>query len=279
LLKFAIAIFKGRSRMQKVTDHKRITDLVKVKMRALDIVFPRRYTMLFSDVAKEHGIDLGPEETLTDDLLDDKVVRHVEKLSDSANKAVDAIKEQDQERLQEVLEETKALREEIEELRSAVYEDALTKVYNRRWMSENYLSEDQETFQNEGMLAMIDLNDFKHVNDTYGHIIGDRVLFFIASQLRRSGGDVVRYGGDEFFVFFGQDSSKEKARLIMHNIREAIIKRKLNADGKKFNTSFSYGIAEFIRGNTMESVVQLADEEMYQDKKQIKKRLSEEMAI
>lgn len=258
--------------MKHDTEYQLVTERVKVKMRSLDVVFPRRYSMLFADVAKGLDVDLGPEAPLTNERLDDKVVGHAKQLSESATKAVDAMEEQDQARLLEVLAETKVLQAEIDELRSAVYQDTLTKVFNRRWMSENYLDA-EECLKKDGQLAMIDLNDFKYINDTFGHIIGDRVLFFIASQLRGSGGHVVRYGGDEFFVLFDGTHSKDKARLALHKIRESVIKRMLNADGKKFTTSFSYGIAEFISGNSMKSVVQLADEAMYADKVKIKERL------
>lgn len=259
--------------MKKDSRYQKVTEMVKVKMRSLDIVVPRRYSMLFSDAAKEMEIDLGPEEVMTDKQVGDKVVSHVRQLSDSAIKAVDAIEAEDRLRLRQVLEETKALQEEIEELRSAVYEDALTKVFNRRWLGEHYLRGEDERLVEEGLLVMIDLNDFKYINDTFGHVVGDRVLFFIASELKRSGGHVVRYGGDEFFVLFDESFTKKSAWSIMHDIRESIIKRMLNADGERFRTSFSYGIAEFVSGNSLRSVVQLADEEMYRDKVKIKARL------
>ncbi len=256
------------------TAFKTLTDLIKVQIESLDIVLPRRYSILFSDLAKANKIDLSGEEVINNELLDDKVVKHVEKLSDSATKAVTAIETNDAEKLQEVLTETQALREEIEQLRSAVYEDTLTKVYNRRWMEEHYLNSDKTVFVVNGMLSMIDMNDFKHINDTFGHISGDKVLFYVASQLRRSGGHVIRFGGDEFFVLFEDGITKDKANLKLHNIRELVIKKQLRSEGKTFKTSFSYGLVEFSSGDTVESVVHSADEEMYNDKIQIKSRLN-----
>lgn len=254
--------------------YKSLTDEAKVQMKKLDIVFPRRYSILFSDIAKKNNISLGPEETVTNEMIDDKVVQHVEQLSNSAEKAVDAIETNNTDKLQEVLTETKSLREEIEQLRSAVYEDVLTKVFNRRWMEENYLHSEGETLIKNGVLAMVDMNDFKYINDTFGHISGDKVLFYVASQLRRSGGQVVRFGGDEFFILFDEGVTKNTANLKIHNIRELVIKKQLKSEGKTFKTSFSYGLAEFKIGDTIESVVKAADEAMYEDKIQIKNRLA-----
>ncbi len=259
---------------ETLTAYKTLTDQVKVQIESLDVVLPRRYAILFADLAKANKIDLGNEEVVNNELLDDKVVKHVEKLSDSASKAVTAIETKDTAKLKEVLTETQALREEIEQLRSAVYEDTLTKVYNRRWMEENYLNQDKTLFAVNGLLAMIDMNDFKYINDTFGHISGDKVLFYVASQLRRSGGHVIRFGGDEFFVLFEDGITKDKANLKLHNIRELVIKKQLRAEGKTFKTSFSYGLIGFSSGDTVESVVQTADEEMYDDKIQIKSRLN-----
>lgn len=259
---------------EKLTAYKLLTDLIKSQMQTLDIVLPRRYAIIFADLAKERQIDLGPEEVITNEVLDDKVVTHVEQLSDSANKAVDAIAKKDDAKLQEVLVETQTLREEIEQLRSAVYEDTLTKVFNRRWMEENYLTHDKRSFSIDGMIAMVDMNDFKYINDTFGHISGDKVLAYVASQLRRSSGRVVRFGGDEFFVLFDADTTKESANQKLHNIRELVIKKQLRSEGKSFRTSFSYGIAKFSVGDTVEAVVGIADEAMYEDKIQIKRRIN-----
>jgi len=254
--------------------YKTLTEQVKKQMSKLDVVLPRRYYVLFTDIAKENNISLGPEETVTNETLDDKVVQHVEQLNNSANKAVDAIETKNVDKLQEVLQETKALREEIEQLRSAVYKDSLTKVFNRRWMEENYLHETTETFMKDGILALVDMNDFKYINDHFGHVSGDKVLFYVASQLRRTGGQVVRFGGDEFFVLFDDGTTTDKANQKMHNVRELVIKKLLKAEGKTFKTSFSYGLAEFTRGDIVNSVVQVADEAMYDDKILIKNRLA-----
>lgn len=258
--------------------YKSLTEQVKKQMSKLDVVLPRRYYVLFTDIAKENNISLGLEEAATNDTLDDKVVQHVEQLNNSTNKAVNAIETHNVTKLQEVLQETKVLREEIEQLRSAVYKDALTKVFNRRWMEEHYLHKTAETFIKNGVLALVDMNDFKYINDHFGHISGDKVLFYVASQLKRSGGQVVRFGGDEFFVLFDDGISTDKANLQLHNIRELVIKKSLNAEGKTFKTSFSYGLAEFTRGDTVESIVQSADEAMYNDKMQIKSRLARQSA-
>src|SRR5688572_19004041 len=83
--------------------------------------------------------------------------------------------------------------------------DGLTKVYNKRYFTERITSEMRFAVRHKAQLAllMVDLDHFKQVNDTYGHVAGDRVLVAVAQGLARSirNEDVVaRYGGEEFAV-------------------------------------------------------------------------------
>ena len=258
----------------EITVYKTLTDQVKNIINNIDIVFPARYHRLFSEVAKEHNVELGPDEIMTNEMLDDKVVEHAEHLSNSANKAVNAIETENKAELREVLEETKALREEIEQLKNTIYQDTLTKVFNRRWMEDNYLTDDGNHFKTNGVLVIIDMNDFKYINDNFGHISGDKVLYYVASQLKRTGGNVVRYGGDEFFVVFDEDMTQKEAAKKMHIIRELVIKKQLKVNDNRFQTSFSYGMTSFNSGDKADTIVETADENMYSDKIQIKNRLN-----
>ena len=84
-----------------------------------------------------------------------------------------------------------------------IYADPLTNAYNRRYYTEHYL-----TGEDNPAVAMIDVDHFKVINDTYGHMAGDAVLQRIVQKLKstvRSTDYVIRYGGDEFLVIFGGD--------------------------------------------------------------------------
>ena len=264
-------------------NYKRVSDETKARIYRLDIVSPSTYTSIFSDIAKECHVDLEDENSVVSEVMDEKLTNftkmrdqvsgHASELNANAARAVDAIQHSDDSILQEVLAETKALRKEIEELKSAVYKDLLTKVYNRKWFEDNCLCNENKTFSEEGVLALIDMNYFKQINDTYGHITGDKVLAYMAAQLMRTGGDVVRYGGDEFFVLFRSGVSLEKAMNKMHAIREAVMKKLFKTQEKTFKISFSVGLTPFKGGDSLSDAVEAADTRMYQDKKKIKARI------
>ncbi len=249
----------------------------------IGIVTPSIYKSVFSKHALKHNTDIDNEDKLTDKLLDNKIqMCHAFQeqasqgaiaLSGHTDRAISAIKAKDESTLNDVLKETNNLRKEIEKLKQAVYKDELTHSYNRKWLNDNYLNGDSDTFKSSGTLAIIDLNYFKLVNDTYGHIIGDKVLIFIANQLRTSKKDVVRYGGDEFIIIF-KDTDQDTAFSVLDAIREKIITKKLKAGESSFRVSFSIGSYEFEKGDNLANIIELADKNMYADKIKIKKRIT-----
>lgn len=250
----------------------------------MDIVTPTIYKSIFSKFAVLHNIDISEEDKITDNLLDDKITlytnmyhqasKNTQQLSDSTDKAIFAIREKNETTLKEVLEETKNLQHEIEKLRQSVYKDELTNVFNRKWLHNYCLEDGQKNFKTSGTLAIVDLNYFKIINDTYGHIIGDKVLVFIANQLKEIEEKVVRYGGDEFIVIFSASTTKDNAYKKLNAARENIIKKHLVAKDSSFKTSFSFGICEFEKNDALSDVIERADSNMYEDKVQIKKRIT-----
>ncbi len=262
---------------------KYISDATKEKISEIDVVLPTMYATIFSDLAKEHGLHLDPEdEQLASEMLDEKIKvldllsdatsDHANRLSSSADKAIHAIEVSDTDMLRSVVNEMTALRAELDELKCAVYEDSLTKVYNRKWFNDNYIRSEAKNFNREGILAIIDMNYFKTINDNLGHTTGDKVLVFIAGQLKRTGANVVRYGGDEFLVLF-EGYSEEAVHKKLHMIREIVIKKTLKLQDYSFKTSFSFGTVSFKDGSKLEAVIDRADQAMYLDKQKIKERV------
>ena len=250
----------------------------------IDIVTPTIYKSIFTQHASSHNTDIKQEDKLTDTILNNKIlkyqdiqeqtVRNAVKLSDNTTRAISAIQDNDESKLNEVLEETQELRKEIEKLKEAVYKDELTHSYNRKWLHDTYLQDNSSKFKEDGTLAIIDLNYFKIVNDTYGHIVGDKVLIFIANQLRKSKQNVIRYGGDEFIIMFSKNTNEKSALKTLNIIREDIIHKKLKANDSAFRVSFSIGVSKFKKDEELESVIECADKNMYNDKIQIKKRVT-----
>jgi diguanylate cyclase (GGDEF)-like protein len=113
--------------------------------------------------------------------------------------------------------------------------------------------------------AMIDADHFKQVNDTYGHLTGDRVLKSLAGmlqdRLRRT--DIIgRYGGEEFGVIL-LNTAAEKAHDIMNEIREKFAALDHHAGSESFKMTFSCGIASFPRSSTAEELTSRADDALY----------------
>lgn len=152
-------------------------------------------------------------------------------------------------------------------MKKIVYEDSLTKSYNRKWFDDTYLAHDDSLdLRGEGTIVFIDLNRFKEINDKYGHIVGDKVLSHVALKLKETGGRVVRYGGDEFLIIFDGKNTLcqiKKMIAVLHIYWE---KTSFTSGHHNFKISFSCGIAPFITGSNIEDVINIADKAMYQEK-------------
>jgi diguanylate cyclase (GGDEF)-like protein len=120
-----------------------------------------------------------------------------------------------------------------------------------------------------GALLYVDLDHFKRVNDTVGHIAGDQLLTIVAQRLRscvKDGDTVARLGGDEFTVILRQVPSPEAANEIAQRIIESL-QRPVNIGGRDHQVRASIGITRFPEdGNTIEELLRNADLAMYQAK-------------
>lgn len=260
-----------------------ISNETKKTIAHIDIVTPSIYTGIFTKLADEHHIYLDNEKQLTDTMLNEKISifeklqeqtsSNAQTLGEHANKAIKAIKRKDDAILSEVLKETQELRHEIEKLQQSVYKDELTNVYNRKWLHDHVLCKNGECMQNSGTLAIIDLNYFKLVNDSFGHIVGDKVLVYIAHLLHKTKNKVIRYGGDEFLVIFSKNVSMQDAVKELNKLRETVIAKKLKTKDSQFTVSFSFGVQEFKKSEKIIDIIDKADENMYQDKMEIKNRI------
>lgn len=156
--------------------------------------------------------------------------------------------------------------------------DALTGILNKGAVTETikeYLAE-SEPDQLHALL-MIDCDNFKAVNDTFGHAVGDEVIKYFASILKRTFRDSDikgRFGGDEFMVFM-KNTTKEATALRAGQLNEAIRKPYLK-DGKEIKISCSIGISYFPKdGKDFDTVFASADDALYKAKSLGKDRFSE----
>lgn len=122
----------------------------------------------------------------------------------------------------------------------------------------------------KGILILIDIDGFKKINDTYGHVIGDDVLKTIVSAIKKSIRDddlVIRYGGDEFLIILRRDGADKE-----NNIAAVIIQRiKIELSKQtqfQFNIDFSYGITPLYSMLNIVEYINEADKKMYLNKRE-----------
>ncbi|ABK43993.1 response regulator receiver modulated diguanylate cyclase [Magnetococcus marinus MC-1] len=162
--------------------------------------------------------------------------------------------------------------ERMRTLRSLMIRDSLTGLYNHTTTKHFLDSEIASASRRNSTtcFAMIDLDYFKKVNDTYGHAMGDQVLVALSRllQQRVRQSDVVgRYGGEEFAVVL-TDIDLERAKAILDQLREDFARVKFFANGIEFTCSFSCGVAAFPRLETALEIGEAADKALYQAKRE-----------
>ena len=242
--------------------HINITEEVRTIIDEHKVVFPAYYGKVYAQIAKKHNVELSASELLHKEMLDEKVVRHIVSLSEYADAAIDAMQTQNKEKLQCVINETKQLRDEIKELQSLVYIDSLTSCFNRKWFEDKFLNSDQISFSKNGTLVFIDLNRLKRINDTYGHIVGDKIIKYLAIKLKEISPNIVRLGGDEFALIF-DNSHIEQIQLKMKKAYDFFKKTKFKAGNIEFKATFAYGECSFKKGDLLSDIMDIADKKMY----------------
>lgn len=160
-------------------------------------------------------------------------------------------------------------RRQIEKLQHKAEKDALTGIYNRDAIEtqiKEFLSEKPKTMS---ALFMIDTDNFKHINDTFGHMIGDVVLSDMATGMKRMihGTDLAgRIGGDEFTIFMKNISSVEVAEKKAEELLK-MFNLLFEQDKRGMKISCSIGISVYPNdGNTFEELYQCADKALYKAK-------------
>lgn len=156
-------------------------------------------------------------------------------------------------------------------LRSFMLRDGLTGLLNHTTINE-YLDQELARAKRQNTplsFIMIDIDNFKQVNDTYGHPAGDRVLKSLSRLLRQRlrRADVIgRYGGEEFALIL-PDTPGENARYVMEDIRRRFNKILHMAGDQHFTVTFSSGIAAYPGFGTTTDIKEAADQALYQGKR------------
>lgn len=155
--------------------------------------------------------------------------------------------------------------------------DNLTKLYNRRYLMDNLkkMVETCHTQQNNISIVLFDIDDFKKVNDTYGHLRGDQVLCRFAAILKEKAGEkyiAARYGGEEFVVVL-PDCPREAAQQFAEMIRLDVYHDEMLAELTENHFSISGGVTQYQAWMSIEECIRQVDKNLYTAKSSGKNRI------
>ncbi len=144
------------------------------------------------------------------------------------------------------------------------YYDGLTKVYNRNKFDEVLENEINIATNHEDIfsVSLIDIDKFKDFNDTFGHLVGDEVLLMMAQTVNKNVRDsdtFARWGGEEFVILF-KNTSVNKAEIISNKLRQKIQNLQHPIAG---SITASFGVTEYMDGDTADSIFKRCDEALY----------------
>ena len=161
----------------------------------------------------------------------------------------------------------KMMNEKNEELRQLASIDPLTQLFNRRAMTE-YIKSVHESAQDTGRpyaIILADIDNFKKINDNYGHSIGDEVLKKVSSTISSlvpSEGYICRWGGEEI-LYILPDCREERAAIISEQIRNDICRLRFTSHGVEFSISMTFGLTLADINKDYELSINLADDYLY----------------
>jgi diguanylate cyclase (GGDEF)-like protein len=158
-------------------------------------------------------------------------------------------------------------RGESARLRHLAYTDWLTALHNHSH-SRHLLAAALASAKASGAplcVIMADLDQFKRINDRYGHLVGDEVLRIAASRMlsaARSGTQIGRYGGEEFLMVLPK-ADLATAREVAERVRQRVSRDAIHCDEARISVSISLGIAQARRDDSVNSLIERADAALY----------------
>lgn len=166
------------------------------------------------------------------------------------------------------------LTQELNTAKAAMTTDPLTKVGNRQGFTEDItpMIEAGQVKALSMVLMMVDVDNFKFLNDEYGYVAGDKVLYFIAQTIKgmiRTGDKVYRYGGEEFAILLNR-CEVDQAHAIAEKIRLKIEQSRLIYSGKDVHVTISIGVTVHQAADTLDTMIERADKALYCAKKSSK---------
>lgn len=216
---------------------------------------------------------IGAHTNIHDFKLSQEKLLHQNELLLSDNLSLDALVKERTEELNFI---NKKLQEQIQEVEYNASHDRLTGLYNRREF-ESIFEKEMHRAKRYGYtlsVVLFDIDDFKKINDTYGHKIGDEVLISISilvQKIIRDSDIIARWGGEEFIIIFPEsdlENTKEKAEMIRKTIDDEIFPKNLHV-------TCSFGVTTYLKEDTSDSLFIRCDDALYQAKNKGKNNVQE----
>lgn len=162
------------------------------------------------------------------------------------------------------------LQAELEQTSHMMRHDQLTGVQNRRGMQETFLREAARSLRHRAPICvgMLDLDNFKALNDAHGHDVGDRALVHLTSIVRqnlRPTDSIARMGGEEFVIIY-PDTALDNAVDALIRLQRELTRAYFLANDQKLLITFSAGVSQWLPGEDFETLIKRADSAMYQAK-------------
>lgn len=259
-----------------------LTD-VKLTVKNMMMTFIERLGFVAQSTGEFHSkIDKfstrirGAEDIAQLDVVLDEVLKETSKVQEEALQSRDRMLAAHQE-VQEAEQRIRELEEKLRDLSDLVREDQLTGSLNRRGLDELYERESSRADRRGTQLcvALLDLDDFKKLNDTYGHIAGDNALKHLVKTVKdtlRSMDVIARFGGEEFLIVL-PETSIEAAAATMTRLQRELTRHYFLHENEKLLITFSAGVALRLPNEDQTALIRRADSAMYQAKKAGKNRV------
>lgn len=157
-----------------------------------------------------------------------------------------------------------------EKLTELAHTDRLTGLYNRRYMTQRL---DENGASEESVIAMCDIDDFKKINDTYGHNAGDEVLEKVSAVMKSecAGCDISRWGGEEFLIL--SPCGIENTQQMLEQLRQKISAHTFIFDGKEISVTLTIGVQAAHKDLSVDEWVRKADDKLYVGKRSGKNKI------
>ena len=178
---------------------------------------------------------------------------------------------------------TNELQQANTQLAALAGEDALTGLYNRRRLFQhlNELIAQGQQHWRPHSLVLLDLDHFKQINDSHGHVVGDAVLRQVAARLQqalRAQDMAARYGGEELLLLL-PDTTQAAALELAERLRQAIATMRVRCDPVQLSVTASFGVAQLQPGQSAEQWIERADLALYRAKRQGRNQVCADTAM